>query len=79
MLLFILKLYYCACKCMLPRVALVKISLIMSTVSCLMVVFPTTNSLFLLGYYIANWIPGAQVFPKNVPYLEKQSISIHVA
>jgi hypothetical protein len=44
-----------------------------------MVVFPTTNSLFLLGYYIANWIPGAQVFPKNVPYLEKQSISIHVA
>jgi hypothetical protein len=38
--------------------------------------FPTTNNLFLLGYLIANQIPGAPIFPENVPYQEKQSISI---
>jgi len=59
----------------------IEMSLIMSKLSCLMVVFPhnalpTTNSLFLLGYHIANQIPGAYVFPENVPYLEKQSISM---
>jgi len=55
----------------------IEISLILSTLSCLMVVFPhnafpTTNSLILLGYHIANQIPGAQISPQNVPYLEKQ-------
>jgi len=59
----------------------IEISLIMSTLSCLMVVFPhnafpITNSLFLLGYHIANQIPGAQIFLENVPYQEKQSISM---
>jgi len=54
----------------------IEISLIMSALSCLMVVFPhnafpTTNSLFLLCYHIANQIPGAQIFPVNVPYMEK--------